>query len=240
MINSETETLILPKDICRMFPGRSGNGISLSTVWRWMLHGRRRQKLDSLIVGGTRYTSREAVQRFVAGLNGGQCGHATVIKYRKELESTGQIDQSTRRVGRDGRNIDTARIGNGNQNATGKLYQSTCRVGREGDDAPWVGSNIGFAAVWNAHHERCEHLKRFSEQRLSAADQFVQTAVDKTIDLFLGQVTQQIQDYAGTVCTPAVEKNGADPEFVAMLLVKALKENLDPLTIFAPTNREEK
>ena len=41
------------------------------------------------------------------------------------------------------------------------------------------------------------------------------------------------------VCTPAVEKNGADPEFIAMLLVKALKENLDPLTISAPTNRKE-
>jgi hypothetical protein len=76
MINPETETLILPKDVCRMFPGRSGNGISLSTVWRWMLQGRKRQKLDSLIVGGTRYTSKEAVQRFVAGLNGGQRGQS--------------------------------------------------------------------------------------------------------------------------------------------------------------------
>ncbi len=172
--------------------------------------------------------------------------HATVIKYRKELESTGQIDQSTRRVGRDGRNIDTARIGNGNQNATGqidqstcrvgdddrsnatgKLYQSTCRVGREGDDAPWGSSNVGFAAEWNAHHERCEQLRRFSEQKLSAADQFVQTAIDNSIDLLLDQVTQQIQDYARMVCTPAVEKNGADPKFVAMLLTKALGENLD-------------
>lgn len=83
MINSETETLILPKDVCRMFPGRSGNGISLSTVWRWMLHGRKRQKLDSLVVGGTRYTSREAVQRFVAGLNRGQPAQQRVDRTRE-------------------------------------------------------------------------------------------------------------------------------------------------------------
>ena len=87
MINSETETLILPKDVCRMFPGRSGKGISLSTVWRWMIHGRRRQKLDSLIVGGTRYTSREAVQRFVAGLNGGQSGQPAQQRVDRSREA---------------------------------------------------------------------------------------------------------------------------------------------------------
>jgi len=37
--------------------------------------------------------------------------HATVIKYRTELESTGQIDQSDNRVGQDGRTINTANIG---------------------------------------------------------------------------------------------------------------------------------
>jgi len=95
--------------------------------------------------------------------------------------------------------------------------------------------NVAFTAELNAHHERCEHLRRFSENRLSSEDQFVQTAIDNSIDLLLDQVTQQIQDYARTVCTPAIEKNGADPKFVAMLLTKALGENLDPLKISAPT-----
>ena len=62
-----------------------------------------------------------------------------VIKYRKYLESTSQIYQSTRRVGRDGRSTDTARIGNGDQNATGKLYQSTGRDGADGERAPRLG-----------------------------------------------------------------------------------------------------
>lgn len=37
--------------------------------------------------------------------------HATVIKYRKELETTCQIDKSPARTGRDGRTIDTSNIG---------------------------------------------------------------------------------------------------------------------------------
>ena len=39
--------------------------------------------------------------------------HATVIKYRQEMESTGQVDQSPTRTGRDGRTIDTTNIGKG-------------------------------------------------------------------------------------------------------------------------------
>ena len=70
MIDLETETLILPREVCRMFPGRSGKGIAICTVMRWMLKGRKGHKLASLIAGGQRYTSREAVGRFLAALNG--------------------------------------------------------------------------------------------------------------------------------------------------------------------------
>jgi len=76
MIDLETETLILPADVCRMFPGRKGKGISRSTVWRWMLRGRRGHKLESLIIGGQRYTTREAVCRFVAACNHGRNGQS--------------------------------------------------------------------------------------------------------------------------------------------------------------------
>ena len=72
MIDPETETLILPREVCRMFPGRSGKGIALCTAWRWMLKGRKGHKLESLIAGGQRYTSREAVGRFLTKLNGGE------------------------------------------------------------------------------------------------------------------------------------------------------------------------
>jgi hypothetical protein len=71
MIDLETETLILPREVCGMFPGRTGKGIALCTAMRWMLKGRKGHKLESLIAGGQRYTSREVVGRFLAKLNGG-------------------------------------------------------------------------------------------------------------------------------------------------------------------------
>ena len=75
MINLETETLLAPKQVCRLVPGRSGKGVSLATCWRWMLKGHRGVKLESLLVGGVRYTSVEAFKRFLAQLNGGAKDH---------------------------------------------------------------------------------------------------------------------------------------------------------------------
>ena len=71
MIHVETEKLLVPREVCRMFPGRSGKGIAICTVTRWMLKGRKGHKLESLVAGGQRYTSREAVGRFLAKLNRG-------------------------------------------------------------------------------------------------------------------------------------------------------------------------
>jgi hypothetical protein len=69
MIDPDNERLITLNDVCRMFPGPQGKGLSRSTVWRWILHGRRGHKLESLMAGGQRCTSREAVARFLAALN---------------------------------------------------------------------------------------------------------------------------------------------------------------------------
>lgn len=43
-------------------PGRP----ALSTVWRWLLVGVRRRMLESGMIGGRRYTSQQAIQRFLA------------------------------------------------------------------------------------------------------------------------------------------------------------------------------
>lgn len=39
---------------------------SLGSVWRWALRGVRQNKLESLVIGAVRYTSREAIIRFIA------------------------------------------------------------------------------------------------------------------------------------------------------------------------------
>lgn len=41
-------------------PGRPGT----STVWRWVLYGCRGIKLDSFLVGGQRFTTRAAIEKF--------------------------------------------------------------------------------------------------------------------------------------------------------------------------------
>jgi len=73
-IDVENEKLIRIADLSRLVPGRTGQGVSVSTVHRWMLKGRRNRdgeiiRLDSLVVGGSRYTTREALRRFTAALN---------------------------------------------------------------------------------------------------------------------------------------------------------------------------
>ncbi len=69
MIDYEQEQLIPIKYVCRIFPGRTGEGISLASIWRWISEGRHGHKLETIIVGGERYTSREAVGRFIAAIN---------------------------------------------------------------------------------------------------------------------------------------------------------------------------
>jgi hypothetical protein len=70
MIDPTTETLLTPKQVARLFPGRSGKGVSLATVWRWLSgHGRRGVVLESIRVGGSRYSSQEAAHRFTQQVN---------------------------------------------------------------------------------------------------------------------------------------------------------------------------
>src|SRR4051812_18032861 len=42
---------------------------STATLWRWAMKGIRGVKLDTVVIGGRRYTSVEAFDRFTLGLN---------------------------------------------------------------------------------------------------------------------------------------------------------------------------
>jgi len=50
--------------------GREIFGVNPATSWRWALNGIRGVKLESIRVGGQRFTSRQACERFLARLNG--------------------------------------------------------------------------------------------------------------------------------------------------------------------------
>lgn len=45
---------------------------SIATIRTWMQQGVNGTRLESIIIGGRAFTSRQAVARFIAALNGGQ------------------------------------------------------------------------------------------------------------------------------------------------------------------------
>jgi Protein of unknown function (DUF1580) len=61
MIQHEIEQLVTFAEASKLLPGRP----SLNALWRWRTHGVRGVKLETILVGGKRYTSREALQRFI-------------------------------------------------------------------------------------------------------------------------------------------------------------------------------
>ena len=65
-IDIDNETLIHFMAAAREFPGKP---ICIQTLHRWRLRGVRGTKLESCIIGGLRWTSREAIARFIAAQN---------------------------------------------------------------------------------------------------------------------------------------------------------------------------
>jgi hypothetical protein len=83
MIDSQPETLISLADAAKTLPRRRrGRKCHVSTLFRWTTIGVRGVVLESIQCGGTRCTSREALQRFFEALSqprqlgavGGQAG----------------------------------------------------------------------------------------------------------------------------------------------------------------------
>lgn len=69
MIDLSQEHLISLSQAAKAVPSRPG----LRTVWRWVLNGVRGRKLDSVVIGGRRFTTTEAVSRFLDGCNPNLC-----------------------------------------------------------------------------------------------------------------------------------------------------------------------
>jgi hypothetical protein len=60
MINFETEKLISLKSACELIPEKP----SIFAIYKWTTRGRRGIILESIQIGGTRFTSHEAIDRF--------------------------------------------------------------------------------------------------------------------------------------------------------------------------------
>ena len=66
-IDTDAETLISLSEARTAFPG--GKRLSLATLHRWRLHGVRGVRLETILIGGLRYVSRESIARFIAAQN---------------------------------------------------------------------------------------------------------------------------------------------------------------------------
>jgi hypothetical protein len=102
MIDISTETVVTLTQATRHVPSRrQGAKTAVSTVWRWAMRGIRGVKLETLMVGGRRCTSTEALQRFyervTAATDGTACPSSLSTRRRqqqveaaeRELEAAG-------------------------------------------------------------------------------------------------------------------------------------------------------
>lgn len=86
MSGIQTETLIPFSQARSAFPGRQRVG--LATLHRWRLSGVRGVKLETLVVGGIRFTSTEAIQRFLERQNAPETADSGITAEQRQARST--------------------------------------------------------------------------------------------------------------------------------------------------------
>lgn len=96
MIDVTTEALVPLNQVPKLLPPRpSGKRLHISAVYRWVQRGVRGVKLESVRIGGTTYTSREALQRFAET---GQPAEPAPIAAVTPARRRRQIEAASRRV----------------------------------------------------------------------------------------------------------------------------------------------
>jgi hypothetical protein len=80
MISLMDEHKITLGEVPAEIPSRLGNRLHVSTVHRWATTGVKGVILESIKIGGQRYTSKEALQRFVERCSAGPASSATTTR----------------------------------------------------------------------------------------------------------------------------------------------------------------
>ena len=87
------ESLLSLKAASKLLPGNP----HVATLWRWAQKGCRGAKLETVLVGGIRYTSREALDRFIVATTAAADGTPTpIIATPKQRQR--QIDAAKREL----------------------------------------------------------------------------------------------------------------------------------------------
>ena len=96
MIDIETESLVLLKELAKDVPKRNGKPVAISTLRRWSTAGVKGVQLETILVGGQRYSSLEAFRRFVAA---GNQGKVKKPDQAKAVEETSRALEKLDRLG---------------------------------------------------------------------------------------------------------------------------------------------
>lgn len=83
MIDATTETLLSLTDAAKALPGRP----NITTVWRWRSRGVRGVKLETVLCGGRRFTSLEALARFHERVTAAADGEPVASRSNRQREA---------------------------------------------------------------------------------------------------------------------------------------------------------
>jgi hypothetical protein len=92
MCNLQLETLVALCQAGKLLPGRP----HVSTLYRWHLRGIRGIRLETILIGGRRYTSQEALERFFAATTAAANGAPTPPRTPKQRQRA--IEQAEREI----------------------------------------------------------------------------------------------------------------------------------------------
>ena len=86
MIDTQNEELLSLAQAAREVPSRSGRGVSPATIWRWCSRGCKGIRLESVVCGAIRFTSRAAIAKFFAATDAQANGELPALRTPKERE----------------------------------------------------------------------------------------------------------------------------------------------------------
>ena len=81
-ISISTEDLVSLSSAAKLLPGRP----HISSIFRWVSRGVRGNRLETWLIGGRRYTSREALERFIAATTAAAAGEPPPVRTPRQRE----------------------------------------------------------------------------------------------------------------------------------------------------------
>lgn len=84
------EDLVLISQAHKLLPGRPHR----STLERWRLKGRHGVRLESLLIGGLRYTSKQALTRFCNAVTAAADGEQGIVHQEQHNDRQSAVDRA--------------------------------------------------------------------------------------------------------------------------------------------------